>query len=156
MLRSRWEQRRLGKAASLLRDRNFVKGPGAKSPARDEHTSSRFFIRASIYQWCENPLPPGSAVPLPMSLSSRWQGSEVQINLNRIRRKTAKIHSRLVLDRGRFGCGYLQSLKSKPVAPVILLSPHRTYAEYLRLALAKKHLRRCSSRDHRCAPERAR
>jgi hypothetical protein len=113
VLRSRWEQRRLGKAASLLRDRNFVKGPGAKSPARDEHTSSRFFIRASIYQWCENPLPPGSAVPLPMSLSSRWQGSEVQINLNRIRRKTAKIHSRLVLDRGRFGCGYLQSLKSK-------------------------------------------
>jgi hypothetical protein len=38
----------LGKAASLLRDRNFVKGPGGKSSARDEHTAFWFFIREAL------------------------------------------------------------------------------------------------------------
>jgi hypothetical protein len=40
---SRWGQRRLRQAASLLRDRNFVKGPG-QSPARGEQAAFVFFI----------------------------------------------------------------------------------------------------------------
>jgi hypothetical protein len=71
----------MAEAASLLRDRNFVKDPG-KSPAPDEDAAFGFFIRACIYKWCENLVPLGSAVPLYRILEK-----QNRLTMARIRKK---------------------------------------------------------------------
>src|SRR4029077_19494018 len=71
VLRSRSEQRRLGEAASLLRDRNFVKGPGA-NPTR---AMSMLRLGFGFVRECTTDVairhPLGSAVPLIESLKSK-------------------------------------------------------------------------------------
>jgi hypothetical protein len=62
------ERCRLAEGASLWRVRYFIEGLGNKSPAPDAHAAFGFFIRPSIYKWCENPVASVSAVPLLPSL----------------------------------------------------------------------------------------
>ena len=66
---SAWEQRRLGEAASLLRDRNSFKGPG-NPHARNEHAAFGFF-GACIFKYCQNVVILVSSVPPIESLKSK-------------------------------------------------------------------------------------
>jgi hypothetical protein len=53
----------MGEAASLLWDRNFVKGPD-HCPRAISIQGFGLLICACIYEWCRNRVPLGSAVPL--------------------------------------------------------------------------------------------
>jgi hypothetical protein len=66
-----WEQRRPSEAASLLRDRKFVK---VKAPGKSRRVISMLrlgLIPACINNWSWNPVALGSAVPLVESLKSK-------------------------------------------------------------------------------------
>ena len=66
-----WEQRGLGEAASLLRDRKLIKVKGSgQIPACDQHTAFGV-IRACIFNWSSTPGALGSAVPPVESLKSK-------------------------------------------------------------------------------------
>ena len=66
-----WEQRRLGEAASLLRDRKLIKVKGSgQIPARDQHTAFGFDSCVHI-QLVLAPVALGSAVPLVESSKSK-------------------------------------------------------------------------------------